>query len=92
MGYSFLRESSVCGPDEQPCEHTDCAEIIKMSVTMCFYCKQPIGWDRGFYRLDSGILVHSACHIDAIEKDDINENGHGFHTPRGDWPDRERIE
>jgi len=38
-----------------------------MAETICYYCGQAIGYDRGFYD-DEGRLVHSACLAEIIER------------------------
>jgi len=37
--------------------------------------------------------VYDDICLDCHKRQDFaSENGHGFHTPRGDWPDRPHIE
>ena len=62
------------GPCEEICAHKDCALTRKMATVLCHHCGQPIGYDRGFFAVDTiGItdhtkLVHSTCEIEAVEQ------------------------
>ena len=48
------------------CGHVDCIETREIARSICRYCDQSIGYERGFFKSGNG-YVHSFCHIDAIE-------------------------
>ena len=50
------------------CGHIDCKQTREMAETICEYCGESIGYDRGFYYSHIKGFVHSACHEDAIEE------------------------
>jgi hypothetical protein len=52
------RPGTEYGPCADPCAHTDCAATRAMAASPCRVCGQEIGYDTGFYREDSGTLVH----------------------------------
>jgi hypothetical protein len=66
------------GPCEGACKHLDCAEVKREAELICRLCKDPIGFERGFFRMFSrgplGELiegrderVHSSCAYDESE-------------------------
>ena len=55
------KPGSEYGPCAGECDHTDCAATRRMAETPCRICKEPIGYDRRFYREDDGSLVHAVC-------------------------------
>lgn len=62
---------SEYGPCKEECRHVDCAQTRTMAESVCKYCEQIIGYERGFYNLanhgDIPVLVHSACHLQALD-------------------------
>jgi hypothetical protein len=55
------------GPCLDPCSHLDCKANREMAASLCKYCHQQIGYERGFYNVretanDPNDLVHSSCH------------------------------
>jgi hypothetical protein len=64
---------SKFGPCLDGCDHIDCNHTRTMAETICSYCEQAIGYDRGFYMLDEKKIVHSSCHEDAIEKERLSK-------------------
>jgi hypothetical protein len=61
------RPGSKYGPCEPSCEHRDCAETRRMAGAECPYGDGPIGYDRPFYQMESG-LEHAYCAEVAEEK------------------------
>ncbi len=59
---------SEYGPcEDQTCKHIDCAETRRMAASVCRFCKQIVGYERGFYCEQDGSFVHSSCLEDAID-------------------------
>jgi hypothetical protein len=56
------KPGSKYGPCEIDCEHRDCAETRRMADRNCSGCADKIGYERAFYREDSGDLIHAACY------------------------------
>lgn len=57
------------GPCVEPCEHTDCAQTLKMAATECFFCSQPIGFETAFVDFDvTGKGVYCLCHTACVHK------------------------
>lgn len=48
------------GPCVPTCTHKDCAGTRAQSEMLCRFCAEPIGYERAFYREDTG-LVHAVC-------------------------------
>jgi hypothetical protein len=48
------------GPCVDACAHRDCAATRQDATTECAYCKDPIGYNTRFYRID-GRFVHALC-------------------------------
>lgn len=59
---------SEFGPCLDECQHRDCAETRKMAAEVCHYCGETIGYERGFFKTDEG-LVHSACLHEAVDQE-----------------------
>ncbi len=50
------------------CRHTDCAATRAMAETVCTYCGESIGYNRGFFRVgDDDRLAHESCVYDREE-------------------------
>lgn len=54
-------------PDQ--CRHKDCDETRAMADTCCGYCRDFIGYERRFYRVEGLDLVHAECHEDAVDRE-----------------------
>lgn len=58
------------GPCEGGCEHRDCAATREMAATVCRFCGEPIGYDRGFYwgdRIED--RAHASCAEAAADRE-----------------------
>jgi hypothetical protein len=55
------RPGSKYGPCVEQCIHRDCAETRAMAERNCTGCAEEIGYERAFYRDDSGDLIHATC-------------------------------
>jgi hypothetical protein len=49
------------GPCLEACAHTDCAATRELAARTCIGCAEPIGYERRFFREDSGDPIHVAC-------------------------------
>jgi hypothetical protein len=49
------------GPRLGACAHTDCAATREMAARTRVGCAEPIGYERRFFREESGDLIHFAC-------------------------------
>ncbi len=63
---SLPAPGTAYGPCEEPCSHIDCRDFRAMAVTICRFCKKPIGYQRRFYNDNehsaSGFaLIHAVC-------------------------------
>jgi len=85
MGYSMLSEpGSEFGPCKDGCDHKDCVWTRKTAESICRFCNEPIGYNRGFYvdseppvvkdkkKVITGRIeesfVHSSCQQEDQEK------------------------
>lgn len=55
------------GPCAEACIHRDCGQSRLMSMSLCVYCKKPIGYSVPFYVLDAERNAHATCHEAALE-------------------------
>ena len=61
MGWGLLpKPGTKVGPCVGECEHTDCAKTRSMAESKCSICDEEIGYERGFYEGEQG-LVHAVC-------------------------------
>ncbi len=54
------RPGTDYGPCSEPCRHIDCQQTRHDAAAVCPHCRQPIGYDRPFYR-QAGELAHASC-------------------------------
>jgi hypothetical protein len=47
------------------CGHSYCINAREIARSICRYCDQSIGYERGFLKSGNG-YVHQSCHVDAI--------------------------
>lgn len=67
MSWSVIQKpGSEFGPCEDECEHLDCKASRDMAETICRFCDEPIGYDRGLTREpEDERFVHSSCLFEA---------------------------
>lgn len=58
---SLAAPGTEYGPCDEACEHTDCAATRVMAERNCIACAEKIGFEKRFFREDSGDLVHMKC-------------------------------
>mgnify|MGYP001558674181 CR=1 FL=1 len=70
MARGFLASPGTeYGPCYDSCSHKDCKETRTIAETICHYCSEPIGYNRGFYREDDKRYVHAVCLEEHIESE-----------------------
>jgi hypothetical protein len=71
---------------DKNCAHSQCECIRKIVDSECAYCGSPIGYDTGFYLLGEGEIVHSKCHINALESEPVTTILLVAHRTNGIYP------
>lgn len=77
MAASYLAAPGTeAGPCAKSCQHIDCALTRAMAKAPCFYCKEAIGYETGFFSQvetvlrdkDDKIYAHSKCYQEILGK------------------------
>ena len=59
-------------PCKDECKHKDCAATRTIAAALCYWCKQPIGYDTAFYHRpqeeEGGGWEHAVCLETAVEE------------------------